>query len=119
MGPGRVPRAWPWPVFAEAVEGRQGAGARTWQEWLRRRKGDERPTPAGAGGCCPQTSSHETLLTLLWKEAPQTQWLTPTIIYLSPYHFRLGSCVALLGSFSCPSLSLDVLKAGLGLPGQR
>lgn len=95
MGPGRVPRAWPRPVFAETVEGRQGSGAKTWQEWPRRRKGDEPPPLQVQAGPVPRLLHTRPCRPCCGTKHPKTQWLTPTITYLSPYHFGLGSCIAL------------------------
>lgn len=102
---------------SEAMEGRQGSGARPWQERPRRRKGGESPSPAGAGGRCTQTSPHKTLPALLWNKAPQYQWLTPTGTYLSPDPFGWAPASPWPWQLQLSSLPLGVLEASLGLLG--
>lgn len=47
----------------------------------------------------------------------KTQWLTPTITYLSPYHFGLGSCIALAVAASAVPVCLWVFQRLARPPG--
>lgn len=104
-----LPRQWGEDEVLGLGHGRSGPG-----------EGDDRPTPAGAGGRCTQTSPHKTLLTILWNKAPQNSMAdTHNHVFLSlPLRAGLLRRPG-LGSVSGPSLPLGVLKAGLGLPGPR